>query len=71
MIKSRIRILPVLLGALALMLSVKVGALWHDIALTVGQASQTVEVTGAPPLLQTDDSFLGTVLDARGLASIT
>ena len=36
-----------------------------DIALTVGQASQTVEVTGAPPLLQTDDSYLGTVLDAR------
>jgi hypothetical protein len=36
-----------------------------DVALTVGQASQTVEVTGAPPLLQTDDSYLGTVLDAR------
>jgi len=36
-----------------------------DIALTVGQASQTVEVTGAPPLLQTDESYLGTVLDAR------
>jgi hypothetical protein len=36
-----------------------------DIALTVGQASQTVEVTGAPPLLQTDASYLGTVLDAH------
>ncbi|WP_433966717.1 carboxypeptidase regulatory-like domain-containing protein [Tunturiibacter gelidiferens] len=36
-----------------------------DVALTVGQASQTVEVTSAPPLLQTDDSYLGTVLDAR------
>jgi hypothetical protein len=36
-----------------------------DIALIIGQASQTVEVTGAPPLLQTDDSYLGTVLDAR------
>jgi hypothetical protein len=36
-----------------------------DVALTVGQASQTVEVTGAPPLLQTDDSYMGTVLDAR------
>ncbi|WP_353073301.1 carboxypeptidase-like regulatory domain-containing protein [Tunturiibacter gelidiferens] len=36
-----------------------------DVALTVGQASQTVEVSGAPPLLQTDDSYLGTVLDAR------
>ncbi|NYF50602.1 carboxypeptidase-like regulatory domain-containing protein [Tunturiibacter gelidoferens] len=36
-----------------------------DVALTVGQASQTVEVSSAPPLLQTDDSYLGTVLDAR------
>jgi len=36
-----------------------------DIALAIGQASQTVEVSSAPPLLQTDDSFLGTVLDAR------
>jgi Carboxypeptidase regulatory-like domain/TonB dependent receptor len=36
-----------------------------DIAMTVGQASQTVEVSGAPPLLQTDQTFMGTVLDAR------
>jgi Carboxypeptidase regulatory-like domain/TonB dependent receptor len=36
-----------------------------DVALSVGQASQTVVVSAAPPLLQTDDSFLGTVLDAR------
>jgi hypothetical protein len=36
-----------------------------DIAMTVGQASQTVEVSGAAPLLQTDQTFLGTVLDAR------
>jgi Carboxypeptidase regulatory-like domain/TonB dependent receptor len=36
-----------------------------DVALTVGQASQTVEVSSAPPLLQTDASFMGTVLDAR------
>lgn len=36
-----------------------------DVALTVGSASTTVEVTGAPPLLQTDQSFMGTVLDAR------
>ena len=36
-----------------------------DVALTVGQASQTVEVSGAAPLLQTDQSFMGTVLDAR------
>jgi hypothetical protein len=36
-----------------------------DVALTVGQASQTVEVSSAPPLLQADQTFLGTVLDAR------
>jgi hypothetical protein len=36
-----------------------------DVAMTVGQASQTVEVSGAPPLLQTDQTFMGTVLDAR------
>ena len=36
-----------------------------DVAMTVGQASQTVEVTGAPPLLQTDQTFMSTVLDAR------
>jgi hypothetical protein len=36
-----------------------------DVAMTVGQASQTVEVSSAPPLLQTDQTFMGTVLDAR------
>jgi hypothetical protein len=36
-----------------------------DIVLAVGQASQTVEVSGAPPLLQTDQTFMSTVLDAR------
>ena len=36
-----------------------------DIAMVVGQASQTVEVSSAPPLLQTDQTFMGTVLDAR------
>jgi hypothetical protein len=36
-----------------------------DVAMTVGQASQTVEVSAAPPLLQTDQTFMGTVLDAR------
>ena len=36
-----------------------------DVNMTVGQASQVVEVETAPPLLQTDQTFLGTVLDAR------
>jgi hypothetical protein len=35
-----------------------------DIAMTVGQASQTVEVSSAPPLLQTDQTFMSTTLDA-------
>jgi Carboxypeptidase regulatory-like domain/TonB dependent receptor len=32
-----------------------------DIALKIGSVSETVEVTGAPPLLQTETSSLGTV----------
>jgi Carboxypeptidase regulatory-like domain/TonB dependent receptor len=36
-----------------------------DIAMTVGRASETVEVSSAPPLLQTDQTYMGTVLDAR------
>ncbi len=36
-----------------------------DVALPVGQESQTVQVSGAAPLLETDQSYLGTVLDAR------
>jgi len=36
-----------------------------DIAMVVGQTSQTVEVSSAPPLLQTDQTFMATVLDAR------
>jgi flagellar motility protein MotE (MotC chaperone) len=40
MMKSRMRLLPILLGALALMLTVKIGALWHDLGITVGSATQ-------------------------------
>ena len=36
-----------------------------DIAMAIGQTSQTVIATSTPPLLQTDQTFLGTVLDAR------
>src|SRR5260370_4799884 len=32
-----------------------------DVALRVGVVTQTVEVTGAPPLLQTETSALGTI----------
>ena len=36
-----------------------------DVSLNVGQASQTVEVSSTQPLLQTDASFMGTLIDAR------
>jgi hypothetical protein len=36
-----------------------------DFTMTVGEASQVVEVSSAPPLLQTDQTYMGTVLDAR------
>jgi hypothetical protein len=36
-----------------------------DFRLSVGNIDQTVEVTTAPPLLQTETSQLGTVIDAR------
>jgi hypothetical protein len=36
-----------------------------DAALTVGQVSETVEVTGEPPLLQTESSSLGQVVEQR------
>jgi len=36
-----------------------------DVQLKVGQVSQTVEVTSAPPVLQTQTTELGTVIDAR------
>src|ERR1700675_1342284 len=36
-----------------------------DMALPIGQATETVEVTSEPPLLQSETSSLGQVLDAR------
>jgi hypothetical protein len=36
-----------------------------DFPLTVGNVNQTVEVTSAAPILQTESTQLGTVLDAR------
>ncbi|MDQ2842440.1 MAG: TonB-dependent receptor, partial [Acidobacteriota bacterium] len=41
-----------------------------DFQLTVGNVNQTVEVTGAPPILQTETTQLGTVLDARTNVSL-
>jgi flagellar motility protein MotE (MotC chaperone) len=51
MAKSPIRILPVLLGARALMITVKIGAIWHDVAFTAGTeaAAQTQPTPPATP----------------------
>ncbi len=35
-----------------------------DVSLTLGQAATVVDVSSEPPLLQTDQTFMGTVLDA-------
>jgi hypothetical protein len=41
-----------------------------DFQLKVGNVSQTVEVTAAPPLLQTDSTELGTLLDATATTAL-
>ena len=41
-----------------------------DTALTVGQVSQTVEVTSAPPLLKTDRAEVASTLNARQVTDI-
>src|SRR4051812_39142346 len=41
-----------------------------DFQLKVGNVNETVEVTAAPPLLQTESTQLGTVIDARTNAQL-
>ena len=41
-----------------------------DFQLKVGNVSQTVEVTSAPPLLQTDSTELGTLLDSKATTAL-
>src|ERR1039457_2908539 len=41
-----------------------------DIVLTIGALSSTVEVTSAAPLLQTDSSQVGSVMEAHSIASL-
>jgi hypothetical protein len=36
-----------------------------DIAMTIGEVSQTVEVTGSAPILQTETTQLGTIIGAK------
>jgi hypothetical protein len=41
-----------------------------DIALALGQVSQTLEVTSATPLLQTENTQIGTVMQASAIANL-
>ncbi len=41
-----------------------------DVPMRMGQVTETVEVSGAPPILQTQSTELGTVIDARTNASL-
>jgi len=41
-----------------------------DITLTLGQVSQQVEVSGAAPVLQTETTSVGGVMDAKAIASL-
>src|SRR5215831_18635940 len=41
-----------------------------NIQLRVGQTTETVEVSGEAPLLQTDTSLLGTLVDANAVSSL-
>jgi Carboxypeptidase regulatory-like domain/TonB dependent receptor len=41
-----------------------------DIALTIGQVSSTVEVTGAAPILQTQTTEVSTVLESGAIANL-
>ncbi|HTS25914.1 MAG TPA: carboxypeptidase regulatory-like domain-containing protein [Bryobacteraceae bacterium] len=41
-----------------------------DIVMTIGQVSQSVEVSGAAPLLQTQTTELGTVMDSHSIGAL-
>src|SRR2546425_6608863 len=41
-----------------------------DVQMNLGQVTQTVEVTGAPPLLSTDTMQLGTVIQSQPVAAL-
>ena len=41
-----------------------------DFTLTIGQATQTIEVSGAPPLLSTQDATVGTVIEQRRITDL-
>src|SRR4029434_1137217 len=41
-----------------------------DFTLTIGQATQTIEVSGAPPLLSTQDATVGTVIEQKRITDL-
>ena len=41
-----------------------------NVQMKVGKISETVEVTGAAPVLQTEDAQVGTVMDANSIANL-
>jgi hypothetical protein len=41
-----------------------------DVQMKVGKVSETVEVTGAAPILQTEDAQVGTVMDANSITNL-
>ncbi|HWB86490.1 MAG TPA: carboxypeptidase regulatory-like domain-containing protein [Bryobacteraceae bacterium] len=41
-----------------------------DFQLTIGQVASTIEVTGAAPLLQTEATHVGTVMQSRAIANL-
>jgi hypothetical protein len=41
-----------------------------DVQLKVGKVSETVEITGAAPVLQTEDAQVGTVMDSNSIANL-
>ena len=49
-------------GGITLNLQDRIGV---NVVLELGQVTETVEVIGAAPALQTDTSYLGQVVDAR------
>lgn len=41
-----------------------------DVQLKIGKVSETVEITGAAPVLQTEDAQVGTVMDSTSIANL-
>jgi hypothetical protein len=41
-----------------------------DVQLRVGKVSETVEITGAAPVLQTEDAQVGTVMDSNSITNL-